>query len=328
MELTQPFDSTAEAGAVPGEAEAGATAAGQTGVKKEISGGTKDSEAAASGSAGAGVAGRTPAGWQEKRIGWFTLREILWISPVAAALLWGLALLAMTQVRVIFPRAVGFSWWVHDGLLLVILGLPLLALLGMAITAFNLAAKLRRLWLKIICALTGVALLVVLPLAGLVAFVVFVFGAKAPEATDICPSGHVCEYTNPLDPNDGFVQVYRESLLLRYSADQLDPFGNRQPHPYYHPQPTETTHELKIEEYPAACSIENTNYAVVVIDKAGPANLNILARAQNGIWEKVADLPNSGYCVACRFDADSRTLILTFQDTNGVHTTHTIPYPE
>lgn len=311
MGQTQNPDSAAEAGAASDEAAA-------------------DSVAAT-----VGDAGQAPDAWQTRRIGWFSGREIFWISLVAVALLWGLALLSMTQVRVIFPRAVGFSWWVHDGLLLVILGLPLLALLGMAIAAFNLAVKFRRLWLKVISVLAGVALLAALPLAGLVAFVVFVFGAKAPQAIDICPTGHVCEYTSPLDPNDGFVQVYRESLLLRYSADQLDPFGNRQPHPYYHPQPTQTTpqptpskHELKIEEYPAACSIENTNYAVVVIDKAGPANINILARPQNGIWENVADLPNSGYCVACRFDAASRTLILTFQDTNGNHTTQTIPHPD
>ncbi|NMX04517.1 hypothetical protein [Mobiluncus mulieris] len=99
-------------------------------------------------------------------------------------------------------------------------------------------------------------------------------------------TGHVCEYTSPWDPNDGFVRVYREGLLLRYYEKQLDPFR------HLHSQPTKTKPELNTAEYPAACSIENTNYAVVVIDKAGPANHNILARPQDGIWQQVADLPN------------------------------------
>ncbi len=225
----------------------------------------------------------------------------------------------MTQVQVIVPQSAGFNWRVHDGLLLVILGLPLLALLGIVITAFHLAVRFRRVWLKIISVLAGVTLLVFLCLAAFAALIEYAFHAREPQAADICPTGHVCEYTSPWDPNDGFVRVYRESLLLRYYVDRLDPFGNLL---------TATNHELKVADYPPACTIENTDYAVVVIDKAGPANHNILARPQDGIWQQVADLPNGGYCVACRFDATSRTLVLTFQDTNGNHTVQTIPYPE
>ncbi|NMX11434.1 hypothetical protein [Mobiluncus mulieris] len=305
MEQTQPFDSIAEAGAA---------ASAVTATGKAASGETEASETET-----IGGTGKAPSGWQAKRIGWFNVRGIFWISPIAAGVLWGLAVLAMTQVQVIVPQSAGFNWRVHDGLLLVILGLPLLALLGIVITAFHLAGKFRRVWLKIISVLAGVTLLVFLCLAAFAALIEYAFHAREPQAADICPTGHVCEYTSPWDPNDGFVRVYRESLLLRYYVDRLDPFGNLL---------TATNHELKVADYPPACTIENTNYAVVVIDKAGPANHNILARPQDGIWQQVADLPNGGYCVACRFDATSRTLVLTFQDTNGNHTVQTIPYPE
>ncbi|EEJ54042.1 hypothetical protein [Mobiluncus mulieris] len=305
MEQTQPFDSIAEAGAA---------ASAVTATGKAASGETEASETET-----IGGTGKAPSGWQAKRIGWFNVRGIFWISPIAAGVLWGLAVLAMTQVQVIVPQSAGFNWRVHDGLLLVILGLPLLALLGIVITAFHLAVRFRRVWLKIISVLAGVTLLVFLCLAAFAALIEYAFHAREPQAADICPTGHVCEYTSPWDPNDGFVRVYRESLLLRYYVDRLDPFGNLL---------TATNHELKVADYPPACTIENTNYAVVVIDKAGPANHNILARPQDGIWQQVADLPNGGYCVACRFDATSRTLVLTFQDTNGNHTVQTIPYPE
>ncbi|NMW64352.1 hypothetical protein HHJ78_02100 [Mobiluncus mulieris] len=305
MEQTQPFDSIAEAGAA---------ASAVTATGKAASGETEASETET-----IGGTGKAPSGWQARRIGWFNVREIFWISPIAAGVLWGLAVLAMTQVQVIVPQSAGFNWRVHDGLLLVILGLPLLALLGIVITAFHLAVRFRRVWLKIISVLAGVTLLVFLCLAAFAALIEYAFHAREPQAADICPTGHVCEYTSPWDPNDGFVRVYRESLLLRYYVDRLDPFGNLL---------TATNHELKVADYPPACTIENTNYAVVVIDKAGPANHNILARPQDGIWQQVADLPNGGYCVACRFDATSRTLVLTFQDTNGNHTVQTIPYPE
>ncbi|MCV0008531.1 hypothetical protein [Mobiluncus mulieris] len=305
MEQTQPFDSIAEAGAA---------ASAVTATGKAASGETEASETET-----IGGTGKAPSGWQAKRIGWFNVRGIFWISPIAAGVLWGLAVLAMTQVQVIVPQSAGFNWRVHDGLLLVILGLPLLALLGIVITAFHLAGKFRRVWLKIISVLAGVTLLVFLCLAAFAALIEYAFHAREPQAADICPTGHVCEYTSPWDPNDGFVRVYRESLLLRYYVDRLDPFGNLL---------TATNHELKVADYPPACTIENTDYAVVVIDKAGPANHNILARPQDGIWQQVADLPNGGYCVACRFDATSRTLVLTFQDTNGNHTVQTIPYPE
>lgn len=305
MEQTQPFDSIAEAGAA---------ASAVTATGKAASGETEASETET-----IGGTGKAPSGWQAKRIGWFNVRGIFWISPIAAGVLWGLAVLAMTQVQVIVPQSAGFNWRVHDGLLLVILGLPLLALLGIVITAFHLAGKFRRVWLKIISVLAGVTLLVFLCLAAFAALIEYAFHAREPQAADICPTGHVCEYTSPWDPNDGFVRVYREGLLLRYYVDRLDPFGNLL---------TATNHELKVADYPPACTIENTNYAVVVIDKAGPANHNILARPQDGIWQQVADLPNGGYCVACRFDATSRTLVLTFQDTNGNHTVQTIPYPE
>lgn len=193
----------------------------------------------------------------------------------------------MTQVQaIIFPQSAGFNWRVHDGLLLVILGMPLLALLGLVITAFHLAGKFRRVWLKIISVLAGVTLLVFLCLAAFLALIGYAFHAREPQATDICPPGRVCEYTT-WNPNDGFVQVYRESLLLRYYEKQLDPYGNL---PQL--QPTATKYELKIADYPPACTIENTNYAVVVIDKASPSNHNILARPQDGIWQQVADLPN------------------------------------
>ena len=305
MEQTQPFDSIAEAGAA---------ASAVTATGKAASGETEASETET-----IGGTGKAPSGWQAKRIGWFNVRGIFWISPIAAGVLWGLAVLAMTQVQVIVPQSAGFNWRVHDGLLLVILGLPLLALLGIVITAFHLAVRFRRVWLKIISVLAGVTLLVFLCLAAFAALIEYAIHAREPQAADICPTGHVCEYTSPWDPNDGFVRVYRESLLLRYYVDRLDPFGNLL---------TATNHELKVADYPPACTIENTNYAVVVIDKAGPANHNILARPQDGIWQQVADLPNGGYCVACRFDATSRTLVLTFQDTNGNHTVQTIPYPE
>lgn len=305
MEQTQPFDSIAEAGAA---------ASAVTATGKAASGETEASETET-----IGGTGKAPSGWQARRIGWFNVRGIFWISPIAAGVLWGLAVLAMTQVQVIVPQSAGFNWRVHDGLLLVILGLPLLALLGIVITAFHLAVRFRRVWLKIISVLAGVTLLVFLCLAAFAALIEYAFHAREPQAADICPTGHVCEYTSPWDPNDGFVRVYRESLLLRYYVDRLDPFGNLL---------TATNHELKVADYPPACTIENTNYAVVVIDKAGPANHNILARPQDGIWQQVADLPNGGYCVACRFDATSRTLVLTFQDTNGNHTVQTIPYPE
>ncbi|STY84897.1 hypothetical protein [Mobiluncus mulieris] len=305
MEQTQPFNSIAETGAA---------ASAVTATGKAASGETEASETET-----IGGTGKAPSGWQAKRIGWFNVRGIFWISPIAAGVLWGLAVLAMTQVQVIVPQSAGFNWRVHDGLLLVILGLPLLALLGIVITAFHLAVRFRRVWLKIISVLAGVTLLVFLCLAAFAALIEYAFHAREPQAADICPTGHVCEYTSPWDPNDGFVRVYRESLLLRYYVDRLDPFGNLL---------TATNHELKVADYPPACTIENTNYAVVVIDKAGPANHNILARPQDGIWQQVADLPNGGYCVACRFDATSRTLVLTFQDTNGNHTVQTIPYPE
>ena len=305
MEQTQPFDSIAEAGAA---------ASAVTATGKAASGETEASETET-----IGGTGKAPSGWQAKRIGWFNVRGIFWISPIAAGVLWGLAVLAMTQVQAIFPQSAGFNWRVHDGLLLVILGLPLLALLGIVITAFHLAVRFRRVWLKIISVLAGVTLLVFLCLAAFAALIEYAFHAREPQAADICPTGHVCEYTSPWDPNDGFVRVYRESLLLRYYVDRLDPFGNLL---------TATNHELKVADYPPSCTIENTDYAVVVIDKAGPANHNILARPQDGIWQQVADLPNGGYCVACRFDATSRTLVLTFQDTNGNHTVQTIPYPE
>ncbi|MCU9974804.1 hypothetical protein FYZ35_01580 [Mobiluncus mulieris] len=305
MEQTQPFDSIAETGAA---------ASAVTATGKAASGETEASETET-----IGGTGKAPSGWQAKRIGWFNVRGIFWISPIAAGVLWGLAVLAMTQVQVIVPQSAGFNWRVHDGLLLVILGLPLLALLGIVITAFHLAVRFRRVWLKIISVLAGVTLLVFLCLAAFAALIEYAFHAREPQAADICPTGHVCEYTSPWDPNDGFVRVYREGLLLRYYEKQLDPFGNLL---------TATNHELKVADYPPACTIENTNYAVVVIDKAGPANHNILARPQDGIWQQVADLPNGGYCVACRFDATSRTLVLTFQDTNGNHTVQTIPYPE
>ena len=308
MEQTQPFDSIAEAGAA---------ASAVTATGKAASGETEASETET-----IGGTGKAPSGWQAKRIGWFNVRGIFWISPIAAGVLWGLAVLAMTQVQVIVPQSAGFNWRVHDGLLLVILGLPLLALLGIVITAFHLAVRFRRVWLKIISVLAGVTLLVFLCLAAFAALIEYAFHAREPQAADICPTGHVCEYTSPWDPNDGFVRVYREGLLLRYYEKQLDPFR------HLHSQPTKTKPELNTAEYPAACSIENTNYAVVVIDKAGPANHNILARPRDGIWQQVADLTNGGYCVACRFDATSRTLVLTFQDTNGNHTVQTIPYPE
>ncbi|MCV0010459.1 hypothetical protein [Mobiluncus mulieris] len=111
-------------------------------------------------------------------------------------MLWGLAALAMTQVQAIFPQSAGFNWRIHDGLLLVILGMPLLALLGLVITAFHLAGKFRRVWLKIISVLAGVTLLVFLCLAAFLALIGYAFHAREPQATSLssflCKWGLVC----------------------------------------------------------------------------------------------------------------------------------------
>ncbi|MCI6574866.1 MAG: hypothetical protein MSC53_06860 [Arcanobacterium sp.] len=75
--------------------------------------------------------------------------------------------------------------------------------------------------------------------------------------------------------------------------------------------------------YPPSCEVNDANkadYAVIIFDKAGPANHNLFVRAEDTKWILLADLEDTGACMQATRNPTTNMLTLTFQDANGNQT--------
>lgn len=288
--------------------------------------------------------GNRPSWWR-----WFRTHRGAWAGVGIPLVVWGLAMLTSAFAVKGFPHDDNFNWLVHDGLLFIDLAVPLLVLLGIAIVMFHLVGVAKANWLKVVAALGGIGVLLLTALVSFWAFLVVIFLGRGPSLSDtVCPPNRYCDYTSPFDPNDGYVAVYREGLIFRHYEERLDPFGHDTPRPSQtpeNPKPTPETSsvpapgqqssppngisqeprgiELTRQEFPPSCEVPNTDYAVIVFDKAGPANFNVSVRAEGKSWKQIVNLPDTGACVEATSDPGTGEIALTFQDTNGVKTSWT-----